>query len=373
MQNKSVAPYFPADDIDNIIKDFRKILTENKVLSMGENVESFETEFANYVGSKFAIATNSCTTALETALLAIGLDEGDEVIVPPQTFVATASSVLRTGGKVNFVDTDENFLIDFEDLKRKISDKTKAVIIVHYLGLISDRIFEIRDYLNKLGIYLIEDCAHAHGASIKGIKGGNIGDVGCYSFFATKILTTGEGGMIVTNHNNLAKKMKSITNRGIDLEQKIERYVNIGSNYRMTEFIAILGRYQLKRLDEINKYRTWLATLYKRELKELVYSGSFKFQNYPEYINHAYWRFVIFFDAQSKRDLILRNLLESGIPADSRYSPLLHQQPLLLDMKLSVNVPNAEQLAKQFLTLPINMGLNEDNIKFITNKIKGLI
>lgn len=368
MRIKSVFPYFEADDIEYIVKNVVEILKGNSQLSMGKFVKQFEKDFSEYIGSSYAIATNSGTTALETALSYLNLDADSEVIVPVQTFVATASSVIRAGGKVVFADTDENFQIDINDLKTKINSKTKAVIVVHYLGLISDKIFEIKDLLSKKGIMLIEDCSHAHGAMINGIKAGNIGDIGCFSFYSTKIITTGEGGMITTNTEDIYNVCSSIRNRGLDLSSSEELYNRIGSNFRMTEITALLGITQLKKLEYILSYRNKIAALYKKYLSEFPF---IRFQEYKSNhnIRHSYWRFLIFIESDKvKRDKILSNLIDNGVPADKRYDPLLHHQPVF--KKEAMKCKNAEILSQKMISLPISMAMTEDDVAFIYETIK---
>ena len=181
-------PYFPKDDIEEILKDTREMLNGNKMLTMGENVQKFEKDFSAYCQSNYAVATNSCTSALEIALSSLNLTSEDQVIVPVQTFVATGSCVLKSGAKIVFCDVDDDFLLDFEFMKRLINKNTKAVIIVHFAGMISTNIIKIRDYLKEKNIILIEDDAHAHGATFGDLKAGNIGDIGCFSFYSTKIM-----------------------------------------------------------------------------------------------------------------------------------------------------------------------------------------
>ena len=180
-------PFFSKDDIDEIIPQLEEILKGNGFFTKGPKVKEFEKLFAEYIGSNYGVAVNSCTSALELVLKAIGISEDDEVIVPTQTFVSTASCVVNNGGTPIFCEIDHNHLIDFDDLTAKITNNTKAVIIVHFGGLIHPDIWEIKKYLEERNIYLIEDAAHAHGAKIDNIFAGNIGDFGCFSFYSTNL------------------------------------------------------------------------------------------------------------------------------------------------------------------------------------------
>lgn len=362
-------PYFPKDDIEEILKDTREMLNGNKMLTMGENVQKFEKDFSAYCQSNYAVATNSCTSALEIALSSLNLTSEDEVIVPVQTFVATGSCVLKSGAKIVFCDVDDDFLLDFEFMKRLINKNTKAVIIVHFAGMISTNIIKIRDYLKEKNIILIEDDAHAHGATFGDLKAGNIGDIGCFSFYSTKIITTGEGGMITTNNQEIYEKCASLRNRGIDINYKGELFINLGSNHRFTEFQGLLGIYQLKRLEEFLEHRNKIANIYKNELSNLIDKGIVRLQVPAQNSRHSYWRFIIFLNNHD-RDEIIQKLNGLNIKADAPYFPLLHNQPLFRNIEKE-NMQNAERLSKTHLSLPIHMLISEDDAKFIIKILIG--
>jgi len=364
-------PFFPEEDIDEILINIKEMLKGNKLLTMGEYVNSFEKEFSNYIGTKYAIATNSCTSALEISLTSLNLSKEDEVIVPVQTFVATGSAVVKAGAKLVFCDVNEDFLIDFESLKKLITEKTKAVIIVHFAGMIHREIMKIKNYLKERNILLIEDAAHAHGATFEGIKAGNIGDFGCFSFYSTKIMTTGEGGMITTNDFDYYNKCASIRNRGLDIQSDNEIYVNLGSNYRVTEIQALLGLYQLKRLEEFVIYRNKIASVYKEELKEFIEDKIIRLQQPAKNSRHAYWRFIVFLNKHNRED-VLNELRNHNIKADAPYYPLLHQQPVFNFFEKK-EFPNAEKLSKTHISLPIHMLIKEEDARFIARKLKEVL
>ena len=368
-------PYFHEKDIDLILAEFRSILSGQGMLTMGKNVQAFENEFAAYVGAKYAVATNSCTSALEISLKAIGIEKGDEVIVPVQTFIATGSSVIVAGGSVVFCDTDDNFLISIEDLKKKITAKTKAVIIIHFAGLIHPDMMELKTYLKKKGIFLIEDAAHAPGAKIGNHFAGTFGDIGCFSFFSTKIMTTGEGGMIVTNNKDLFEICSSLRNRGLDISAGYEIFTRIGSNRRMTEFQAILGRAQLKRLDQFIAHRNNIAKIYREELMPLVKKRIVSFQEYSQDIRHSYWRFVAFLNkAKVTPAQVQKTAADAGIKIDFPYSPLLPWQPAFKDVRKKHNsFPRAEALSKKHFCMPIHMLITEKDARHIGKIIREAI
>ena len=376
MKYNMAFPYFPEEDIKEIIEETKAILSGQAFLTMGEKVATFEKKFAQYVGTQYAIATNSCTSALEISLRVIGLQPGDEVIVPAQTFIATGSSVVINGGKVVFADVDENFLLDFNDVKARITQKTKAVIMVHFAGLIHPQILAIKEYLKKKGIYLIEDAAHAHGAKINNTFAGNLGDLGCFSFYSTKIMTTGEGGMITVNDPSLAKLCNSTRNRGLDVEANSEIFTQLGSNRRFTEFQALLGLAQLKRLEDFVAHRNKIANIYKRVLSPLRNKGLIRFQDYAENVRHAYWRFVIWLSADCiSREQLKEQAQAHGIKIDWPYSPLLHLQPVFQKLygtdKNSLS--KAEARAKNHFCLPMHYQIKAADAEFIANKILEII
>lgn len=374
MKYNTALPYFPPEDIEGIIKDFRYILEGNGLFTKGPNVKEFEECFAEYVGVKYAVAVNSGTSALEIALKSIGIGPGDEVIVPVQTFVATGACVNTNRGTPIFCEIDSNYLLDYEDMKRKITDRTKAVIIVHFAGLIHPRIFDIKKYLKERNICLIEDAAHAHGAKIDDTFAGAIGDIGCFSFYSTKLMTTaGEGGMITTNNEVYFELCKSFSNVGLDIKAGTEIFSNIGSNNRMNEIQAILGLYQLKRLEDFVEHRNKIAKIYRTELKEFERKGIIHFQEAPINIRPSYWRFVVVLDnATLTREAIKAEMAKAGINIDWPYQPLMHLQPVyrkLYGIKHGY-LKRSEEYAKRHFCLPIHLGIREDDAVYIAGKLR---
>ena len=368
----TVCPYFPEEEIPKILDKIKDVLQNKEMLTMGRYVKEFEKKFSNYIGTKYGIATNSCTSALETALRCINV-RNREVIVPTQTFIATGSSVVNAGGKVVFADVNpNNYNISLKSIKEKITNKTRAVIVVHFAGLITEEIFEIKELCKENNIYLIEDCAHAHGASINGIKAGNIGDIGCFSFYATKIMTTGEGGMITTNDKELYHKMASIRNRGIDTGSDKEIYVNIGSNYRMTEICAILGLSQLKYLDKFIKHRNKIAKIYNETFEKLEEKNLVEIIKYSKNITHSYWRYVLKLSEKIDRKKLQGILLKKRIKIDWPYDPPLHLQPVFRKIYKTCEglLPIAEKEMKRHICIPIHLKINENDAVYISETIK---
>jgi perosamine synthetase len=208
-------PYFSKKDINWILKETKKVL--NGKLSTGPYTLKFEKLFAKFIGVKYAVFLNTCTSALEIAVHSLNLKKNDEVIVPCETFIATGMAVTSQGGKVVFANINEKtFCLDLNEIKKKFTKKTKAIMLVHFGGYMPFDVLKIRKFCKEKKIKLIEDCAHAIGSELNGVKAGSIGDIGCFSFFATKTMTTAEGGMFTTNNSKLYKHALSLRERGRD-------------------------------------------------------------------------------------------------------------------------------------------------------------
>ena len=372
MKYNTAFPYFPEKEIKIILHEFGKLLEGDGQLSMGKYVEDFEQKFAAYIGSRYSIATTSCTAALETLLRAAKIGVDDEVIIPCQTFIATASSVVRCGAKPVFAEINENFLLNLEDMKLRVTSKTKAVIMVHFAGLIDYKIFEIRKWLKENGILLIEDAAHAHGASRSDMKAGNIGEAAVFSFYSTKNMTTGEGGMITTSNNRLAESCASIRDRGLDQNANVEIFSELGTNQRLSEVQALMGLSQLKYLDEFVNHRNKVAEVYKKCLQPFADAGRVRMIEYDKSSSvHAYWRYIVFMLKNQNRSQIQERMSMHSVKIDWAYQPLVHLQPIMKSLfnTHQGNLPFSEKLAETHLCLPIHMNVSVENAKFISKKI----
>ena len=369
-------PYFTKTEINTVLTKYKKILMGEGLMSMGQNVEKFEKLFSKIQKTKFSIATSSCTSALEISLHSLNLKDGDEVIIPCQTFIATASSILRNRLKPVICEIDENFQLNFEDLKKKISKKTKAVIIVHYSGYISENIFKIVKYLRRKKIKLIEDCAHSLGSSRNGVNAGNFGDISCFSFYSTKNLTTGEGGMIICKNKKIFEKIRSYRSRGLNYKGKIEEYSYLGTNSRMTEFQAILGIEQLKRIHLITKARNQIARNYNKLL--FKNNNNIKIKNfYKDTINdnfkNCYWKFLVKLNYNLNRLKIKDLMKKRNIAIDWAYYPLIHKQKIIKKVLGNQSLKNSEKFVKNFFCLPMYIGLTYDQQKYICNSLLKII
>ncbi|RLF84343.1 aminotransferase DegT, partial [Thermococci archaeon] len=279
------------------------------MLASGKEVKEFEKEFAQYLGAKHAVAVVNGTAALDVALKALKIGSDDEVITTPFTFIASANSILFQGAKPVFADIDpKTYNLDPNEVLEKITDKTKAIVVVHLYGQPAD-MKAFKEIAEDHKLYLIEDCAQAHGAEFEGQKVGTFGDIAAFSFYPTKNMTTGEGGMVVTNDGELAKKVDLIRNHG-----QAEKYlhVELGYNLRMTNIAAAIGRAQLKKLDGWNKKRIENAKLLSEGIKKI--DGLT-----PPYVDprakHVFHQYVIRVEEEFplNRDELMAKLREKGI------------------------------------------------------------
>ncbi len=277
-ENFVLVDYFHRDDLfqipiaapslkGNEFKYLVEAFLSTWISSTGSYIEIFETNFAQFCGAKNGIAVSNGTVAIHLALLALGVGPGDEVIVPDLTFAATINTVLHAGATPVIVDVEKDgWCIDPNEIEKAITARTKAIIPVHLYGQACD-MGAIMALAKKHNLYVIEDCAEAHGARFKGERVGSIGDIGCFSFFANKVITTGEGGMCTTNSDELTMKMKVLRDHGMKKDQKYYHEV-IGYNYRMTNLQAAIGVAQVERIEDILEQRRLLEFEYRKILSE---------------------------------------------------------------------------------------------------------
>lgn len=342
------------------IEAVRRVLKSGRI-AQGPKVKEFEEKIANYIGVRYAIATSSGTTALHTALLALGIKQKDEVITTPFTFIATANSILYCNAKPVFSDINEKtFNIEPENVKEKITKRTKAIIPVHLFGHPAEmkRLIELAEE-NKL--FLIEDAAQALGAKYKGKKVGCFGDCGIFSFYATKNITTGEGGMIVTDNKALAERCKKIRNHGERL-----RYISdiLGFNYRMTEIAAAIGIVQLEKLEKFIRRRIKNANFLTKKLK-MVRGIETPFV--AKHVRHVFHQYTI---KAIKRDELKKFLLKKGIESKIYYPLPIYRQPCYKKLGYKERLPITEKIVKRVLSIPIHPALKKHELELIIKSIK---
>ena len=319
-------------------------------LTQGRRTAEFESVVAEYLGSRFGVATSSCTTALHLALVALGIGQGDEVVVPDFTFPATANAVVQLGATPVLADVDPlTYNVTLETVSQAVSDRTRAIIVVHAFGQPAD-MDPILQYAAGLGIQVIEDAACALGALYKGRKAGSLGDVGCFSFHPRKIITTGEGGLIATNDAGLAERLAILRNHGGVRGELYQSFVDAGFNYRLSDLNAAVGLVQMRRLEQILDRRRTLAARYGETLSGLGIIPPFEAHD----VVHPYQSYVVRLPDSVSRDEVIRALAARGIESTiGTYS--LHNQPYFQRVHgyRPGQLAHSDRAFKESLTLPL--------------------
>lgn len=352
-------------------RNVNEALDTGWISSAGTFVEEFEQNFARYLGVKHAITTSNGTTALHAALLALDIGEGDEVIVPAFTMISSIFSIMYTGAKPVFVDCElETFNIDTALIEAKITPKTKAIMPVHIYGHASD-MDPILALAKKHNVFVIEDAAEAHGGEYNGKKCGTMSDVACFSFYGNKIITTGEGGMVVTNNDDLAHKVRKIK----DLYHSDEKrfiHKHVGYNYRMTNLQAAIGTGELSHIDEYIAKKQWMAETYGAHLKDIP---GVRLPATKPNVKNVYWMYAIVISPEEfgmNKDELRVQLKEAGIDTrDFFYSPT--DQPVLTERYADIGeYPNTDYIAANGLYLPSGLALTEEQINYVCEQVKVL-
>lgn len=338
-----------------------RVLTSGKYI-LGDEGFAFENEFKTYIGTKYAVGVNSGTDALKIALRSLSIGGGDMVITTTNTAVPTVSAIREIGANPVFVDIDQFFAIDPKKIERAITNKTKAIIVVHLYGQPAD-IFAIKKITKKHKIALIEDCAQAVGATINGKKIGSFGDVSCFSFYPTKNLGAyGDGGIILTNSKHLAEKAKSLRMYGM---KKTYYATEEGFNSRLDEIQAAILRIKLPYLEIWNKKREAIANFYNKHIKnDLI--------KLPQIRNKADHVFHLYIIRTKERDRLKKHLQENGVGYGIHYEYPIHKQPPYKNYATKNNeLKESEKAAKEILSLPIFPELTGDEIKYIVKVINN--
>jgi perosamine synthetase len=335
----------------------------------GKYVTEFEEGFANFCGCTHGISTTNGTTALHLAMLALGIGRGDEVIVPDFTMIAPSNAVVYVDARPVWVDAEpRTWNIDASKIEQKITDKTKAILAVHTYGhpVDMDPIMKIAE---ERGLFVIEDAAEAHGAEYKGRKVGGIGDVGCFSFYANKIITTGEGGMLVTNNSKAAEEARLFKDLYFDRER---RYVHekVGFNFRMTNMQAAIGVAQLSRINELVDKRRRTAITYNSKLKGI---NGITLPPEADWAKNVYWMYTIMIedDFGVDRDRFKQELMKRGIDTRYTFTPM-HNQPSFKANGIPGSddgFPVSNELSSKGLYLPSGPNLNDDQIRRVCEAI----
>jgi dTDP-4-amino-4,6-dideoxygalactose transaminase len=383
-----------------VTKKIGKILTSGKVnYWTGNECKKFEKQFSNYHKVKYSIAVSNGSVALEIALKALNLNSKSQIIVTPRSFIISASCVLNLGLITVFADVDDNGNLSVEGIKEVYNKNVKAIIVVHLNGLSCD-LDPIVKFAKEKNLYLIEDCSQAHGTIYKGKKVGSFGDIAIWSFCQDKIISTGgEGGMISTSSKKLWLKCWSIKDHGKNYNSVFYKkhktgfrwlHDNLGSNYRMTEMQAAIGREQLKTLDNQLKIRNAIANIYLNELKDyyqkchLLQKPDFKCQTCPFKQNkkkcnkcmHAFYRLNLFINKNKINQIELINQLNKNkINCSAGSCPEIYREKIFKKLKLypKQRLPNAKLLGELSIMFPIDPGRSKAKVKIEINSIKKIL
>lgn len=334
-------------------------------LSSGKYVKALEDEFVKISGCKHAIAVNSGTSSIEIVMRILGV-KGKEVLVPTNTFLATASAVHFAGGSVRLVDTDKKTCsVSLEELKKRRTGKTVGVIVVHIGGIITPEMQKIKEWCDAEGLWLFEDAAHAHGSQLDGISAGKFGIAGSYSLFATKIITSGEGGIIVTDDDDIAEKARLFRNHGKPMEW-VTYSVLEGTNFRMSDVTGAIGLTQAETLDKVIEKREKIAEIYTAYLRE----------NMPELElilpegRSSWYKYIVLLPEGVSRDVVKEKMKGKGIGLQGEvYAIPLHKQPVAELFDIDCEFPVADDVCGRQICLPIYPGLSTEEAHIVVEEL----
>ena len=364
-----------SDEDKKIVK---KTLTQS-MLTLGPQLEKFENDFCKYSKAKYAVAVSNCTAALHLSLMALGIKKDDEVIIPDLTFVADANAILACNAKPVIVDINkENFFLSISNIKKNITKKTKVIIPVHIYGQVCN-IEEILDVAKDNNLKVIEDCAHAVGTFHKSKHVGTLGNTGCFSFYPTKNITTAEGGMVITNSEKIAEKVRHLRNHGMTKSLK-SRYSSEypwifdikqpGYNYRLDEIRAALGITQLKRIKKINELRKKASSYYNKNLQNIP--GIIL----PDMVNdktHSYHLYTIRVTKPYKlsRNQLFKKLKDNGIRTTVYWMPI-HKYTAYRKFVKTSNILNTTKIYDEILALPLFPNISKKHQDAVIKVIKSV-
>ena len=359
-------PSLGEEELRNVVEAVKS----SWISSKGKFIEEFEQKFANYCGRKYGVATANGTVALHLALEALGIKKGDEVIVPDLTFVAVANTVAYCNAKPVFVDAHpEYWCVDPEKIEERITKKTKAIIPAHLYGHPCD-MDAIIDISDDNDLFVVEDAAEAHGAEYKGKKAGSFGNISCFSFYGNKIITTGEGGLCLTDNEEYAEKLGILRDHGMNPNKKYWHDV-IGFNYRMTNLQAAVGVAQLKKLDEFVDKKREIARWYSEGLKALEEKKLITLHPEMPWAKCVYWMYSILVEDKCgmSRDDLVKKLEGNGVETRPFFYPMHVMPPYKNEERFLV----AEELARKGINLPSGSKLSEEGIKKIVRNTENKV
>jgi perosamine synthetase len=354
-------PAIGEEELANVLEAVRS----GWISSLGAFIGKFEREFAAYCGARYGIAVTNGTAALHLALVAVGVGPGDEVLVPSLTFVATANAVRYCGAIPRFVDSDpETWGVDTRALEARLTRRTKAIVPVHLYGHPCD-MDPILEVARRHDLAVVEDAAEAHGAEYRGRRMGSLGTVGCFSFYGNKIITTGEGGMCVTDDPDLAERLRLLRDHGMDPKRHYWHEI-VGYNYRMTNLQAAVGVAQVRKLPGFIEKKRQLARWYAESLEPLAQAGRIRLHPETPWAKNVFWMYsVILTEGTISRDEVRARLRDLGV--DSR--PFFHPVHTLPPYATGEQLPVAEDLAARGLNLPSGVGLERQQVERVAKAL----
>lgn len=361
--------YFPEKDRKKIMIELRGILKFGN-LTLGVKGEEFENRFKEYNHNKYAISTSSGASALEIILRCLNIKDSS-VIIPTNTSVDTALAVIHAGGRVVFSDCDETICLDPNLINEKLTKDTKAVIIVHIGGIIHPKVRELQKICKDNNVFLIEDAAHAHGSTLNNKKAGSFSEAASFSFYPTKVITSAEGGMIVTNNENIDKKARILRDRGKP-EFHSGESVALGSSWRMSEVHAIIGLSQLNRLEEFIRERRKTAKIYNKGLNKI---SGIKPLKIADDVKSNYYKYIALLDKGVNRVKIKEELKKMNVNLSGEvYQIPCHLQPVFKNLGYKLgDFPVAEDLCNRHICLPIFPTMKKEEIDYVLDSINKVL
>jgi len=367
---------YSPEEIDDIKNGIAEVL-KSGYLTMGDKVAQFEDAFADFIGCRYAIATNSGTSSLEIVLRAMDITNSS-VIVPSNTMMATPVSVIHAGGRVIFADCQrDNLQLDPQDVRRKIRADTKGVILVHIGGAITPALGEIKRICKEKELFLLEDAAHAHGSTIDNRQAGTLGIAGSFSFYPTKVMVTAEGGMITTNDEDIYRRSVALRDYG-RTSHNPNIHTELGYNWRFSELHAVLGLQQMKKVETILSERRKLARMYDAKLEGMQQIRKLII---PPNVESSYYKYVVFLGEAFDRDKVKTELKkEYGVSLTGEvYSHPCHSQPVfkkylqVIANNPSDTFPETEYISRRHICLPLYPGLTEEEVDYVVNSLRRVL
>lgn len=362
-------PWLPGNEEKYILDAIRT----NWISSAGQYIERFEEEFARYCGVKYGVCCTSGLAALHLACAALDLKKGDEVIVPTFTMAASVNAIIFTGAKPVLIDCDaETYCIDVDKIEEKITPRTKAIMPVHIYGHPCE-MKKIIELANKYSLYIIEDAAEAHGAEYNKTKCGAMSDIGCFSFYANKIITTGEGGMLITNSKNIADKARSLHSLSYGNNKNKFMHESIGFNYRMSNIIAAFGCAQLENINKVIDMKRTMAKYYNEGLSNI---SSLQLPIEKDYARSVYWMYHVVLRGKwlGKRERVMGFLKENGVETRESFVPF-NKQKIFIEKNITKEneCPVANLVGENGFYLPSGPVISEEELNYTISLLKEFL